>query len=122
MKAPSSDKVVTTLRLTPAKHRELRVAVAGRGTSMQKVLEQAIDSWLIREGDGRTGRGSGYAVSFVVRTYSSFVRKNAARRFGGIGSGRKGNARRKRPHEVASMAEDAAGTPRLPAGTILGNL
>ena len=53
MMAPSSDKVVTTLRLTPAKHRELRMAVASRGTSMQKVLEQAIDSWLIREGDER---------------------------------------------------------------------
>ncbi len=29
------------------------MAVAGRGTSMQKALEQAIDSWLIREGEER---------------------------------------------------------------------
>ena len=32
MKSPRSKKVITTLRLTPAKHRELRMAAASRGT------------------------------------------------------------------------------------------
>ena len=41
------------MRLTPAKYRQLRIAVASRGTSMQKALEQAIESWLVRETDGR---------------------------------------------------------------------
>ena len=33
MKSPRSNKIVTTLRLTPAKHRELRIAGASRGSA-----------------------------------------------------------------------------------------
>ncbi len=44
--------VAITLRLTPAKYRQLRIAVASRGTSMQKALEQAIESWLVSGTEG----------------------------------------------------------------------
>jgi len=38
--------IVTTLRLSLRKHRQLRLAVARRETSIQKALESAIDLWL----------------------------------------------------------------------------
>ena len=38
--------IVTTLRLSPSKHRRLRLAVARRETSIQRALESAIDLWL----------------------------------------------------------------------------
>ena len=40
--------VVTTIRLSPDKHRQLKLTAAARGTSIQRVLEQAIDQWLER--------------------------------------------------------------------------
>ncbi len=39
-------EVKTTIRLSPDKHRRLRMAVAERGLSFQKAVEQAIDPWL----------------------------------------------------------------------------
>lgn len=44
----SNAKVETTIRLAPDKHRRLRMAVAERGLSLQKAVEQAIDLWLAR--------------------------------------------------------------------------
>jgi hypothetical protein len=38
--------VVTTLRLPEDKHRVFRLEAVRRGTSMQRALEQAIETWL----------------------------------------------------------------------------
>jgi hypothetical protein len=60
------DTVITTFRLASARHRELRVAVASRGISMQRALEEAIARWL-REGAHAAPAETGASLKGILR-------------------------------------------------------
>jgi hypothetical protein len=58
--------IVTTLRLPPSKHRRLRLAVARRGTSIQKALESAIELWLATPEKNTVDEESGMALEGML--------------------------------------------------------
>jgi hypothetical protein len=58
--------VVTTLRLSPSKHRRLRLAVARRETSIQKALESAIDLWLAAPDKNMVSEESGMELEGML--------------------------------------------------------
>jgi hypothetical protein len=58
--------IVTTLRLSPSKHRQLRLAVARRETSIQKALESAIDLWLAAPEKNTVSEESGMALEGML--------------------------------------------------------
>lgn len=60
------DYVVTTLRLPLRKHRQLRLAVARRETSIQKALESAIDLWLAAPEKNTVSEESGMALEGML--------------------------------------------------------
>ena len=58
--------IVTTIRLSLNKHRKLRLAVARRGTSIQKALESAIDLWLATPEKNSVDEESGMALEGLL--------------------------------------------------------
>jgi hypothetical protein len=58
--------IVTTLRLSPSKHRQLRLAVARRETSIQKALESAIDLWLAAPEKNTVSEEAGLALEGML--------------------------------------------------------
>ena len=58
--------IVTTLRLSPSKHRRLRLAVARRETSIQRALESAIDLWLAAPDKNMVSEESGMELEGML--------------------------------------------------------
>jgi hypothetical protein len=54
------------LRLSPTKHRQLRLAVARRETSIQKALESAIDQWLAAPDKSTVSEESGMELEGML--------------------------------------------------------
>lgn len=59
-------RTVTTLRLPALAHRELRLAAARRGTSIQKALEKAVRLWLLTGDAPRVEQDEGLALEGIL--------------------------------------------------------
>jgi len=77
----SPDPVVTTLRLSPGKHKQLKLAAAARGKSVQRALQEAVDLWLfVSPGSGLGARRSKSPRGILKDTDVFALRRQERRR------------------------------------------